>query len=458
MINFNLQHFAQVIDEFGDELERKKRQIKPVIKPKPVQVQATRNITPTLEPKPVEPVKEKLDPVGTGNNQMPDFLKTSPEQEAQNVERRKRLKARAERESGKVETDDEEKEPVETSQDIASRLAEAKKQRQLAQLRTAFDKAVGAQEQRLEQIPGEFREAQTQVRTRGDLAQTGLEKISAIGATGAGSLAQSSVAQNVITQGAESSLTQQEIQAKNDIKNRIAELEVDFASGTADINMQAEAEELQRTLDAISAKEQQALKQAEIQDQRDYDLFLRNLDNLDQRELIQFENSLKQENTILDAEIAEARANNDFARAQVLEEQKSANNLKLQGMRDANAMARVGASTAGNLAAIEARGLQDRATAEFKDVLDSSSGNNDYKPPYTSIKSGLTAAIGDTELKTPEEIKADTFSWIKANEDIFFNDPDSFRRLFVELPYSAQEFEQYENLLEQRLREGVTFQ
>lgn len=370
MIKFNLQHFAQVIDAFADEVEKKKKKKSPVTRA------STPRLTPTI---PTVAPKQEVAPVvqQQADNQIPNFLRLTDEQRDEQKRR-----------SGVMEQREAEKEIVSTptttapisttAQDktnLIDALAATKKQQQMAQLRRAFDKATGAQESRLEKIPGEFRTAQTDVRTRGDLAQKGVEKISAIGATGRGSLAQSALAQNVITQGQAGALTQQEVEAKTEIKNRIADLEADFAAGVANIEMEAEAERLQRQLDSIVAKEQQEIKQAEIKDQRDYDMFIRELDKYDDREMLVFKNEIDRENTLLDAEIQRIRdaeqSERDsilkqqlFEQAQVLEEQKAQNNLKLRAMADANAMARVGASTAGRLAEIEARGEQDRLTDE----------------------------------------------------------------------------------------------
>lgn len=75
MIKYNLQHFAQVIDAQGKILEDKKKSNKKVVgvskPPAPVQQNL---LSPVATP--------ALDPVGTGNNQMPDFLRPNPNYES----------------------------------------------------------------------------------------------------------------------------------------------------------------------------------------------------------------------------------------------------------------------------------------------------------------------------------------------------------------------------------------
>jgi hypothetical protein len=166
------------------------------------------------------------------------------------------------------------------------------------------------------------------------MARAGQEKfLAGRGLADAGAKAQADIAQSVTTQGRLGALNQQELEAKADIKRRLAQAEADFAAGVLDAESQAAAQELQFQLDRLTQKEQLALKEAEIKDQRDWELYLREVDKMDAREKAQFENDLRQENTRLDAEIQTARDNRLFAQAKILEDKKASNDRKLEGLR-----------------------------------------------------------------------------------------------------------------------------
>lgn len=345
---------AQVIDEFGKVIEKKKKKIGPIIPP----VINKPEITPVV----ATPFVSANDAAKAGTATTLDGRKLGTFEEgvtqrAKDAETKVVLKD--EGFTGSEVVPDVVAEQGPTSGDVKGQLAAVARQRKLAQFKNAFDIATGTEQRNLDALPGQFRGLQTQVRTEGDLAKTAAGKISAIGATGSGSLAQTNLGQDVITRGQSGELLQQEQQAKTDIRNRLADLQREFELGKADINMQAEADNLTARLEEITAKEQAELKAIEIQDARDYDLFLRELDKFDEKEMAIFENELETENTLLDEQIQIAQDDRDFKTSRALQGQKDANAIKLQGIRDANAAARV-----------VSKGEVDRETAEFKSGLE----------------------------------------------------------------------------------------
>jgi len=318
------------------------------------------------------------------------------------------------------------KEVGQTREDIQSSLLDASTNRQLNALKAALAKTKSGLEAEQTALAPAFRQAESGVRTRDTMARAGTEKFLGTQGLGeAGAVGQSDIAQRVITQGAIGALNEQEIALKADIKQRLAQAEIDFASGEFDIINQREQQDLQFQLEQITAKENAALKQAEINDQREFDLFIRELDKKDEQELTLFENSLKQDNTILDARIQEAADERKFGQVTALEAIKAANNIKLQAVRDSAAISRIRASGAQSLEQIEARGEQDRLTdtaqEQFKaaeeadapeDKFSSSEINSSINNAISTAKAGL-----ETFEITPRTEKDAVIKWIVDNID-----------------------------------------
>ena len=242
--------------------------------------------------------------------------------------------------------------PVE--EEAARDFAAEARAAELARIKAAFDQALGTQREEIgvarEALVPQFRTERGRIGTEDVMSRKGLEKIQATqGLAGAGAATQSDIAQSVITAGAmgESRARESERRAELDRLEQQAIRETEFGKAQAEAG--ASIQELEAMAQAQAAQTAAELKQAEIRDERDYDLFIRELDKFDEREMLQFKNAIEQENTILDAEIQRARDERDFGTATALEAQKAANNIKLQGVRDAGARALEGQRQAGRL-------------------------------------------------------------------------------------------------------------
>lgn len=321
-----------------------------------------------------------------------------------------------------------------TSEDIAASIADLKRQNMLRQRRQAFDLARGALERQLGEVPGEFREKQARVRTEDEMAREALAKRAAIGATGAGSLAQSDIAQSVITQGRVGALTEQELQAKQDIKSRMSELEIAFANDVATIENETEMAALQRQLESITAKEQAELKQAEIKDERDFQLYLRELERLDDRERLALQADIEREQTLLDAEIQKARDNRQFALETQLVDRKAANDVKLEGIRSANTQAE-----------IAARGEQERETIGLREsfeptpVEEGSEPRFDDKTLEQGVEAGVSALGQFASAEQKKQAAAATI--IRLSRDGSIETEDQLRRLMIKYNLSDSDIE-----------------
>lgn len=320
-----------------------------------------------------------------------------------------------------------------TSKDIATSIAELKKQNMLRQRRQAFDLARGALQRQLRELPGEFREAKTGVLTRDVMEAEAARKRAAIGATGSGSLAQSDIARSIATGGQLGALTQQELQAKESIKNRMSDLEIAFANDVATIENEAEMAQLQQQLEEITAKETAALKQAEIKDERDFQLYLRELDRLDDRERLQLQAELEREQTLLDSEIQRARDNRQFALEKQLIDRRAANDIKLEGVRSANTQAE-----------IALRGEQERETIRTREELEpTAEETRGTRFDDKTLEQGVEAAVSSLgQFASPAQQKqAAAETIIRLSRDGSIETEDQLRRLMIKYNLSDSDIE-----------------
>jgi len=459
MIKINLQYFAQVIDAQGniiDDQKKKNNSKKTNVPRLPSVTKAPTQQTVTPQVAPPVVLEDKTDPVGTGDNQIPDFLKMDDAQRTEQKRRREAIQARGT--GGTREAQEIPSGP--TQEELNAQLVAANRKRAIDSLNRQFDLSQGRLDQEESAIAGQFRTKEGQVRTADTLARAGTDKFLNIGGLGqAGQVGQSATAQNVITQGAISGLNQQELAQRADIERRRTELNNIRNQGIADINTEIEIQQIESQLRSAEAQAEYEREKAVLAESREYAEYLRQVENADARDMKLFEQELVERNKSIDFEINEARANNDFVREQELTQLKAANDLQLEGIRQAGRLQLEGARSANTLREIGARGAETRATEAFKDTLTGS--GEQFTPPYSSIKAGLNNALTDTSLLTSEEArrvnKQETFDWIIDNEEIFINDPESLKRLFIELPYSESEFAEYEDFRERATQSGVSF-
>lgn len=454
---FNLQHFAQVIDAQGNILEKEKPKVKPKAK-------VNNTVVPSLPtpvvtaPAPVDKTQE-LDPIGTGNNKMPDFLVTSPEQAIKDKERSKRLEARRQREAG-VNTEEETvKEKVkETEQvDIAKQIAEAKKQRAIQSLQAAFESTKSRLGAEREALVPEFRQKESDIRTGSTLARAGADKFLQIGGLGqAGQVGQTETAQNVITQGAISNLNQQELAQRANIEQRLTEAQMLRDQGVANAETEFEILQLESQLRSQEAQAEYEREQNALIESREYDAYIRDVEQASELQLIQEKNRLEQQNTLLDAEIKEAMNTNDFEREKVLAQQKAQIDLQLEGIRQSGRLQLEGARSANTRSEIALRGAETRATNQAKAELE---GTNRIDSPSlstvnTAIKNAITSRYGEFST-TEEQNKTAALNWITANGDIFMNDVALLRDTLLQNGITERELEEFENMRDKALQAGV---
>lgn len=404
MIKFNLQHFAVMDDLMLGNLGEQKKKKKTVPRlPTTSVVQPPKVETPTLpETRVVNGQTLVKNERGAwevqGGASAPTDIRTNPN-----------YRSTEQREQARVET------PTTTSSlDIKSGLEAEKQSKGLQAMKDAFKNAFAStqasiQGQREALVP-QFRTERSRIGVEDTMARTGAEKIQATqGLSGAGARSQSDIAQNVITAGAlgQSRTRQSEREGQLDALEAEAARQRDF--GIAQAEAGVEQAVIQGQIDAETARVANELKQAEIADQRAYDLYLDELNRANEREILVLKNELERENTLLDAEIADARAANDNARAIQLENIRSQNDIKLQGIRDSNAMARVQQGTIGNLAEIEAR-----RQSELDQIAARGTESDDTTPQFSNsaVNSALTNAINASKQRFEQ-----------ANTNIRRNDP-----------------------------------
>lgn len=369
MIKFNLQHFAMLDDFTADKLiKKKKKKIQPSLesmtgekfveqKEKP---SLTRTPTlPTVSPVPPpvqEPVQEAV--TQAPQSEMPAWLQRPDNYKS--IEERRALKAQKKA----AETTAATAPPPQA--DITADLEAERRNLQLRKMRDAFNRAFEGTRSQVEAaqegLTPRFREERGRIGVQDVMSREAAEKIQATqGLAGAGARSQSDIAQSVITGGRLSESQAREsaqradldralLQAKQERDFNIAQAETDFALSEVEAKIRQE-----------EARVANELRQAEIQDQRDYDLFLRELDKADARDTLLLEDQLNRENKELDFQIQQAVDANRNDLALELERTKAANNLKLEAARGANRKKEIELRSQGELEQIRER---DRLSTE----------------------------------------------------------------------------------------------
>lgn len=145
------------------------------------------------------------------------------------------------------------------------------------------------------------------------------------GLSASGARGQDLISQKVITGGALETTRQTESQQLADIERRRTLAKSGAAAELIAGQEAANIQEFQFQLDQI-----------QINDQRDYDEYIRKLDNLDERELLEFKNDIVVSNKLIDQEIDEALRVGDQKRAIQLDGVRTANDVYLEGIRQTN--------------------------------------------------------------------------------------------------------------------------
>ena len=142
-------------------------------------------------------------------------------------------------------------------------------------------------------------------------------------------------------------------------------------------------------------------ERAELEESREYDDYLRQVEKADKAELMQEEARIQEERDRLLAELDEATSQRDYERKKSLNSQLAAADVKLEAVKQANRLELEAERTAGNLAEIEAKGTEEEKT----------------EPQYSDseIDSAIKNAIGPTDYTTPEEQRKIMNDWIVRN-------------------------------------------
>lgn len=231
--------------------------------------------------------------------------------------------------------------PEQNIEQIRGDLLRIDEQQKLAEVARGTEQQEQAVRERGEAIAPKFKELRSAANVSTQLGQKRLKDLFAATGAQAGTGAARQIAAEQGLQAKRGALRVQEAKEEaqvakdlSDIKSERAFLEQQIRSGTASALVSQQLADLE-------AKQAQAVKDAEIRSEREFTLMRDEMAQMNKESLALLDNQLRQENTILDAQIQEARDNLQFEQAQVLEAQKSQNNIKLQAMRDANAMARI---------------------------------------------------------------------------------------------------------------------
>jgi len=440
-MKFNLQYFAQVQDAFGKELvEKNKKKIIPVITP------------PKVVNKPVVPTVTPVVAEGPRDLAARPFTRDDPGTYEEGVAFRATQQAQAEaqaQDAAKLATVPTQAVPTvptgPTPEEIVAQknaelVARSKKQA-IDSLLRGFNISQGRLDQEEGAIAGDFRTKEANVRTRDTMARAGKGKFLDIGGLGkAGQVGQTALAQNVITGGAIGQLNQQELAQRADIQRRRTELITNREQGIADINAAIELQEIESSLRSAEAQAEYQREKEVLQESREYDDYLRQVELADDREIALFEQELLERNKALDFEIEEAQANNDSVRLLELTQEKAALDLQELAVRQAGDRRLESQRQAGRVD-LEA---QKQAGREALQTDNSGTTSDTYRPNISTINASLTNALGDTEGLSDEKIKDRTLEWIVGKSDVFMNDPDLLLNVLTRNNISPEELEEYE--------------
>jgi hypothetical protein len=220
----------------------------------------------------------------------------------------------------------------------------------VAQLKQRIAESVQAQQANIARAPQAYDplRAESEVRKSQDL-RSALERSSVLGDRGgigrSEALATQTAGENRLTdinlqqQNYIDQANQEISRLENEGRYEEARIVADQANQLAQnlIGEQIRQEGIQRE-DRLASEAAQA-KAMQLQDERDYELYIRELDRIDNNELLKLKQSIDQENAILDAEIREAQSIGDNQRAIQLDAVRTSNDAKLEGIKQSNRLA-----------------------------------------------------------------------------------------------------------------------
>jgi len=384
---------------YEDTVNKNKKIVTPKIKPPNVTKTVTKVSTPTVETPVISDLERQRQENARKDRERYEADKALAAEYAARGEVEPTRVSFEERKRRQSESSGKTEDPV--KQEAARDFAAEARAAELDRIKAAFDNALGVQKEEIgaarKALVPEFRTERSRIGVEDTMSRTAADKLAATqGLAGAGSMAQTDIAQSVITGGALGASRQRESdrRAELDRLEQQAIREAEFGKAQAEAG--ASIQELQAMATKQENQRLQAIKDAEVNSEREYEQLVREYEQTSEESLLRLKNELEQDNAYIDAEIKEALAANDFERTKELEGIKAQNDVKLQGIRDANAMARVQAGTDGNLAEIAARGEETRRTEELKGQL-----KDEDEPIYsnTAVNKALSNAIESSKQR-----------------------------------------------------------
>lgn len=449
-MKFNLQHFVQVKDEFGEDIitPKKKKKIVPKLPTVP------KTVTPVVAPPIADTFISSRDAAAAGtafNPNTGEKLGTFEEGKAQ----RKQLRADTAAEiAGRTATTATtgvpslpEVETGPTQEELNAQLKAASRGKLVTSLNDLIEAGEKSALQETKALTTEFRDVEGRLRTRDTMSRAGKSKFLDIGNLGAaGQVGQTALGQNVITQGARTSNVAQEQQLKADVQSRLSDIKAQAARDLSNFDFDVEIQELESQLRSAEAQAEYEREREILIESRGYDDYVRQVEQADDIEILEIKSLIADEKAFLDAEIDEARASNDFTRDVEFAERQAAIDLQLEVIRQSGRLSLEGARAANTRTEIGLRGDEARETAEFKESLDSGDLEEDdaFKPTITTIAKAISTAVGDADFLDEAEIKDKTLEWIMQNEKFFIGDVNLLQETMLRTGITERELEEYE--------------
>lgn len=422
-MKFNLQYFAQVIDALGDETVKKKKVI-----PRPVNPNTGVTLG-TYEEGQAE--KARLDAIAAEKDiQVAETIKTpaatvSPTESIEDMINR-----------------------IRRQKEVDNALArEATIKQGTTQLQSNLDRTQSQLTQQEESLDPRFGNAKASAVAGTRVSQNRLANITPFSGQQAGRTLRQAQGLESELQGRQSTLDT----ARTDEEQQIAfnrQQAIDsFNTGVTSLQQGATLNEINANAAATDLANARIFENNQLQasyekekatlaETREYNEYLMQVENATDRDIALFEQGLLEHNKELDFNIREAEEANDFARLQTLTAEKAANDLKIQGIKDSEAAAR-----------IYAKGAQDRATAEFKSSLTAEEDDTDFLSTADSILNPVTIdSISDNNKDSLEKLINDP--------SIYGNDITKLRAILDDQGITIDELEAYENWRDQALQAG----
>lgn len=221
--------------------------------------------------------------------------------------------------------------------DIRQQLIDANVAENIRGLEDVFRKTTGALEASEAGLEERFRGQRGDIREQDIMEREATRKLQAQrNLANAGAVGQSDISQKVITMGALSQSAAQEENIRADIQNQLVEAKAALSSGIAGAENQGRVFALTEQLRDIQEQKARDLAKVELGDQRDYDMFIRELDKADDDELRVIEDEINRKNEGYRSQLRIAEANNDFTNAKQLRAIIDSNTLKLEEVRTSN--------------------------------------------------------------------------------------------------------------------------